>query len=59
MTSRLVPRGGSRTAEVVEVSPRVHCQSSAAAVTDELRALAGVMAAQVDPATGRVTVLVE
>ena len=56
MTSRLVPRGGSRTTEVVEISPRVHCQSSATAVTDELRALAGVMAAQADPATGTVTV---
>jgi len=56
MTSKIVPRGGSRTTEVVEISPRVHCASSATTVTDELRALAGVMAAEADPATGTVTV---
>jgi P-type Cu+ transporter len=56
MTSRLVPRGGSRTAEVVEISPRVHCESSATTVTDELRALPGVIAAEADPATGTVNV---
>jgi len=56
MGDRVVHGAGRRTTTVIEVSPRVHCATSAATVEGELTGLTGVVRARADAATGRVEV---
>jgi copper chaperone CopZ len=56
MSRKLAPGGRSRTASLIDRSPRVHCAASAASVRADLTALTGVLQVHTDAATSEVRV---